>query len=526
VILFTHPASVERFLLPSGRLSRRERFLAAGVGLLLLGLRVAAFLRYRFDSDEPQHLHVTWGWTQGLIQYRDVFDNHAPLFHIATAPWLALFGERADILFCMRALMIPIWLFVCAATFVVARRFYSTRAAVWSVLILNLFPTFFLKSIEYRTDNLWVAFWMAAFLVLTGGDLTKRRMFVVGLLLGAATSVSLKTSLLVATLLLAGVMIKPRSWRTVLPALLGLIIVPSIIALTFVELGAWRDLVYCNFTFNKLVSISRPWQNLYRVLYIPALIVIFYTVRDRILMISLVYTLTLACWWTLISPRDLLAILPMYAMLVAAWLDDKKFRAPALAALTLVSVLGLAHDTKRWKNDTREFTTMMDQVLHLTRPGEPLMDYKGETIYRRRPYYFIFETIGRATVQRGLIPDTIARDMINARCHVAQADGKFWPPDAKRFLLAHYVDLGRLRASGNWMNESGTFDVAIPGTYVVLDRNGQAHGTLDGVPYRGAVPLAPGIHHFERANSEALVWLWAPAYERGFSPFHLRDREF
>src|SRR5437763_7572712 len=137
-------------------MSRRERLIVAALALLMLALRAASFFRYRFDSDEPQHLHVAWGWTQVLIQYRDLFDNHAPLFHIVTAPFLALFGERADILFYMRALMIPIWLFVAAVTFVVARRFYSTRIAVWSVLILHLFPTFFLKSIEYRTDNLWV----------------------------------------------------------------------------------------------------------------------------------------------------------------------------------------------------------------------------------------------------------------------------------------------------------------------------------------------------------------------------------
>jgi len=502
-------------------LSKRERFLSAGLALLLLILRAASFFRYRFDSDEPQHLHVAWGWTQGLIQYRDLFDNHAPLFHIVTAPWLALFGERADILFCMRALMIPLWIFVCAATFLVARRLHSPRVAVWSVLILNLFPTFFLKSIEYRNDDLWVALWMAALLALSGGA-----PFIAGLLLGAAACVSTKTSLLVITLLLAFAP-RWREWRRAVPMALGFIVVPAIVIAVFVKLGAWHDLVYCNFTFNKLVYATRPSQWALRALYVPALIAIFYAARRNvILLLSLLYTATLACWWLLISPRELLAILPLYAMLIAAWLDGKRFRVPALATIALICLAGIGRDTNWLRNSTPEFNTMMNQVLHLTRPGEPLMDYKGETIYRRRPYYFIFEVIGRAELERGLIPDTIARDMINTRCHVAQADGKFWPPDGKRFLLAHYIDLGRLRASGNWIGENGAFEVAIPGRYVVLDRNGHAQGTLDGVPYRGAVELAPGMHHFTRANSEAVVWLWAPAFERGFSPFHLRDREF
>jgi len=526
VILFTLTAGVEAFLLPSARLSKRERFLSGGLALLLLAVRAASFFRYRFDSDEPQHLHVAWGWTQGLIQYRDVFDNHAPLFHIVTSPWLALLGERADILFYMRVLMIPIWIFVCAATFVIAWRLYSTRVAIWSVLILNLFPTFFLKSIEYRTDNLWVGLWMAAFLILTGGAPTKRRMFAAGLLLGAALCVSLKTSLLIITLLLAAAP-KWRAWRTVIPALFGFVIVPAAVALAFVNLGAWPDLVYCNFTFNGLVSATREHHEFLRLLYIPALIAIVYTARrDFILMMSLIYTVTLGCWWLLIGPRDLLAILPMYAMVMASWLDGKRFRAPALAAWTLLCLYGLGHDTEWLKNETPEFTTMMDQVLHLTRPGEMLMDFKGETIFRQRPYYFIFEAIGRAQLKQGLIPDTIEHDMIHSRCHVVQADGRFWPRDAKDFLLRHYIDVGRLRTSGNWIPENGAFDVAIPARYVIINKNGQARGTLDGVPYRGAVQLAPGVRHFARAADERIVWLWAPAFERGFSPFHLRDVDF
>ncbi|HWS72879.1 MAG TPA: hypothetical protein VN605_12235, partial [Thermoanaerobaculia bacterium] len=68
----------------------------AALGAVSLVFRSLAFFRYRFDSDEPQHLHVAWGWTAGLVQYRDYFDNHAPLVHILTAPILRLVGERDD----------------------------------------------------------------------------------------------------------------------------------------------------------------------------------------------------------------------------------------------------------------------------------------------------------------------------------------------------------------------------------------------------------------------------------------------
>src|SRR6059036_129807 len=99
-------------------MSRAERFVIAALIAIVLLIRAVAFFHYRFDSDEPQHLHVTWGWTAGLLQYRDLFDNHAPLFHMLTAPLLALVGERPTVLFYMRLPMLFLWAVVLSSTFV------------------------------------------------------------------------------------------------------------------------------------------------------------------------------------------------------------------------------------------------------------------------------------------------------------------------------------------------------------------------------------------------------------------------
>src|SRR5437660_7114529 len=141
-------------------MSRRERVIVAALALLMLALRAAAFFRYRFDSDEPQHLHVAWGWTAGLVQYRDLFDNHAPLFHILSAPLLRVAGERSDVLFFMRTPMLLLFAAVLWATYILGKRLYSARVGVWAALLLSFFPPFFLKSLEYRTDNLWNTLWM------------------------------------------------------------------------------------------------------------------------------------------------------------------------------------------------------------------------------------------------------------------------------------------------------------------------------------------------------------------------------
>ena len=189
-----------------GVLTRREKLLLIVLAALAFVLRVAAYFRYRFDSDEQQHLHVTWGWTAGLVQYRDLFDNHAPLFNMLMAPLLALvgatMGERPDILLWMRLPMVVLFAIVVWATCTIARRLYDARIAAFAALLLVLFPPYFLKSLEFRNDNLWTALWMLALLAIL-----RQRMFVAGLLLGAAFAVSLKTAVLVLALAIAGALV-------------------------------------------------------------------------------------------------------------------------------------------------------------------------------------------------------------------------------------------------------------------------------------------------------------------------------
>ena len=536
----TLPAGPEPQAMP-----RSERFVAIVIAIAALMMRVVAFFHYRFDSDEPQHLHVAWGWTVGLLQYRDLFDNHAPLFHIAAAPLLRLLGERADILLYMRAPMVVLWLIVTLATYSIARHLYDAHIALWSTLVLNVFPPFFLKSIEFRTDNLWNAFWMLAMVALTLGPRSTGVFFVAGLLLGCALSVSLKTSLLLVTLAGAAAItyfmcLRERGTkirvRHLAALVFGLFIVPSLIAGYFIARGAWSDFVYCVFEFNKLVTLNRSplvvWLS--RIFYIPLIAIMLRVawrsrrttnVRVFFAAATAIFFLTLFSFWILISPRDFLPFLPFLSIFIVAALARKTYFVPAVVTLAIVSLLAVGYYTAWLTNGTREFITMENQLLRLTRPGDLVMDYKGETIYRRRPYYFILEFITRNAIVQGIVSDTVPEDLVRMRCYVAQADGAQWPDRARDFMHTYFIDLGRLRASGQWLRPDGAFTIAIPGQYVVLNRNGQATGMLDGTPYRGARALAPGTHTFAGGRAR-LACLWAPAYARGFSPFHPRDLDF
>src|SRR5438132_3107032 len=93
------------------------------VGLFIVSRLILAW-HQGIGSDEPQHAHVAWAWVHGFVQYRDVFDNHTPLFHLLSAPLVALIGERADIMALLRCSIIGLYVVtlffvqrVCASLF-------------------------------------------------------------------------------------------------------------------------------------------------------------------------------------------------------------------------------------------------------------------------------------------------------------------------------------------------------------------------------------------------------------------------
>jgi hypothetical protein len=516
-----------------GVLNRREKLTLSVLAALTIVLRIVALFRYRFDSDEQQHLHVTWGWTEGLVQYRDLFDNHAPLFHILTAPLLALVGERSTVLLWMRVPMLVLFAVVLWATHRIGRQLYDERVAAGAVVLLALFPPFFLKSLEFRNDNLWTALSMLALVAVL-----QRRMLVAGLLLGAALAVSLKTAVLVAAVVMASAIVsflrKERLldgfWRGVA----GFVLIPAALAIFFASLGAWDELVFCNFTFNRNFAQTRPHLWIARAAF-PFMFgaVVWAAWRFRateerwryfFAVVMGAFVVTVVGFWPLISPRDFLPVMPLAAIFVAAVLMRSANPVRAFIITAGVCLVALFHYADRFENKTDWHTTMMDQALRLSRPGEPLIDYKGETIYRRRPFYFAFEIATRTLMSRGLIRDTVAEDVVRTRTHVAQADGPMWPPRSRAFLSANFLNMGRLRASGQWIRDDGSFTIAVPGEYVIITERGEAQGLLDGSPYRGARELGIGAHRFVGEKTAAV--LWAPAFRSGHSPFHVRDLDF
>lgn len=546
----------------------RFECVCASVALLLgLLLRLLYVMRQPVNSDEPQHLHVAWGWAHGLMEYRDVYDNHTPLFHVLMSPLVWIVGDRPELFMWARMAMIPLWALTLVATYLAGRSLYGRRVGLWAAVLAGLLQPMFVKSVEFRTDDLWAMCWMWTIAVLVAGTITPARGFWTGLLIGLCAGVSIKTGLLVTALgwaAVASVALPPSSANpsqlgrylsSVASMAVGMTLVPLGIVLWFKAHGALQPMLNGTIWFNMEPNTTqRPYLKL---ALVPALLTLLWfdsrmkrwappsplTARRRLLFLTvgLFFILELTVWpvdrW-----QDFLPVWPMLAMLFVAaavgigWVQPAKrsgFRLaarpsfPLIAGLELAVLLlalphstALAHQVKTWH-----------AVLRLTRAGDYVMDEKGELLFRRRAYYYELESITRARIAQHLLPDDIPQSLVRTNTLVVGPDLRHFPPRDRAFIEANYISVGPLRVAGQFLspstsngsdpaNRAVSFEIRIPAWYRIVDISGPAQGSLDGVPISGSRFLGVGRHTYQPAHENVRTALvLAKAIDQGFQPF-------
>src|SRR4026207_475646 len=132
-------------------LSYPHEFISAA--LLLIGLillRAITIAHYKFAIDESQHLHVVWGWARGFVQYRDLADNHMPLFQILCAPIYKLIGDRGTDLYWMRTILQSLYIIAFWCTYRIGALLFSRRVGVWAAILAGLSYDYAFCSVEFR----------------------------------------------------------------------------------------------------------------------------------------------------------------------------------------------------------------------------------------------------------------------------------------------------------------------------------------------------------------------------------------
>ncbi len=550
---------------PASAIPRRERWLAALLLLAALALRCWYIFRFRYDSDEPQHLHTTWGWTQGLVQYRDFFDNHTPLFHILFSPLVAALGERADILTPMRFAMVPLWLVCLWAVWRIGSELHSRRAGLWSAVVIGLWAWWFFPALEYRTDNLWAPLWLCALAVLVTGAPGWQRRFLGGFLLGLCCTVSMKTTLILAAgglsavlaPLLAGQRPNGAFWleqiKAALTVVAGLVIAPALLCGAFALAGCWHDFYYGVIGHNLFHSVDAQAQTLAHRLYFPvALPFLLYGAaligrggrkdgecnsaairRAGLFLFAGIYYTALHTFWALITRQDFLPFYPVAAIVVVPWIvqgADRLGRSKApwlLGALGLVEIGFILGGRPPTIDGTRAEREILREVLELTRPGESVMDQKGESVFRRRAFHYVLEPFTCGRIRWQMLEDTIPKDVAVKGVNVVVNRSQAYSKKTLQFLSENYLRVGEVRVAGRVLSagpaaprEVIRFEVAIPSTYVLWAYGLPVKGLLDGQPYdSGGLMLAPGAHTFEpEAAYPCLALFWERAAKAGYRP--------
>jgi hypothetical protein len=523
----------------------------AAVGALF-ALRIYCALTLAMNSDEPQHLHVVWAWTEGLLPYRDVFDNHAPLFQLLCTPLLAWLGERADIVALMRLAMIPLYFAALVLTSYIGKTLWCARVGLLAAAFAAIAPIFFTVSAQFRPDVLWMVSWFAVIAAAVAPRLGPYRAPLVGFLIGTTLAISLKTLLLIATAGVAWLVVLAvdRDLRRVTSRIfatrfavgtLFAFVVPVAFAVFFASAGAWREAAYCVFAHNVAPELDARIfgpRVLLPLLGFPLAVAGAIVWRKRtqdvarwraqcgVLLATLLYLLALYGFWPLVTHQDLLPAIPLAAIGVAAVVFHGSDTAPAHRGLAVfvatICVVHLAAAAVPLHNELADEANELARVLRLTRPGDYVMDAKGEMIFRRRPVYWAMEGITVARMHDGSIADDIPERLAATGTPIVILDRL--PPRDVAFVERNYLPIGAagglIRIAGQLlgaahMGERIAFDVTVPAEYAIVTPDDSARGTLDGTPYNGARRLAAGSHTFVASADSRLAIVWAPALKRG-----------
>lgn len=535
----TFPARAVQFRGPSWRVVMR-----LGGLLVLLGLRLLWLPAYPLNSDEPQHAHVAWSVAQGAMPYRDVFDNHGPLFSTMYAALLRFIGERPDILWWLRLAVVPWYVLALVTTWFIARRLHSRGVADATVLLVGLFPIVFLKSGEFRTDDVWAALWLSGMAVAVLARGRPWGWFCSGLLLGAALSVSQKTLPLAIVALASAAAVWAARWRkhhrlasaSALALLAGAFVFPGAFVLWIVlhhdGAFAWYDIVAYN-TAPTGRSES-PWHLVGYLAAASAIIggTAMYARRVDALarwrvyfaVHALLFMLLIWCVWPLPTEQDFLPVVPMAMLCLVGFVARSGVLPPrgntvfvAVVAVTELSLV-IAH-APPWRDALAAEEAQLRVVIDCTNPADTLMDAKSGGIFRRRPYYPVIESLARERFASGRMPDDIAASLI-ANHTMAAIDGRY-PPAAQAFIARNYrpgtagvrmAGLGLPAADGQQR-----FTLTLAGDYVVTDGQREVSVSIDERPDASRWVLDAGPHTLD-THPEPLLIVWRQAWDCGWRP--------
>jgi len=356
-----------------------------------------------------------------------------------------------------------------------------------------------------------------------------------------------------------------RTLAAIWPALVGMIIAPALLAGCFAAEGAWKPFVYGTIQHNLEAGVDERNHPFYLRLALPVALPFLLvaaawiarsatdsavaTRRTGLFLLATFYYAGLYTFWTLLTRQDYLPVYPLLAVLAAAALvalagrfaGDRQAWVLGIMGVTEIAVMlggrppftlhparapgGSTPPAFAWVDGTRREREILSEVLRLTRPGEYVMDFKGECVFRQRAYYYVLEPLTFVKLRRNELPDTVVQRLLKTKTFVVLNQDRWYPKGSVAFMTRNYLAVGRMRVAGKMIadlaaaGETIRFHVEVPAPYVMWADGHPVGGTVDGTSVAGPVELAAGPHEFKAAEPQKhLAIFWARAAAEGFQP--------
>ncbi len=531
------------------------------VPVLLAFSSLYRIISLRIDSDESQHMHIVWDWTRKIVQYRDVFDNHTPLFHILLAPLIKLVGATPYIITVGRALMLPLFVGNLIFVYLISKLIFNKNIALWLAYFAGFFLILSGVAVEFRPDNLWILIWLGSVYYLLKSKVNLSSGIVFGSLMAINSLVSLKTMAFLLPALLLAVILSAIAGRTqeknkfnvdhadALKFIAGFaiawLIIWAVFAAIFYRLHALNAMIYGTVLHNLVGShYLNLWlkSGIAMLWCLAGIVSARYCERSSkafVFFLLLVFSLlAVSVLYPVLERETRLIVSQMAIILAGGLLLQKLYEKVSLKRFTLyVSALFLVSSSAvmalpSYRNENTGYERMYSDLLKLTDDSDYVMDAKGENIFRQRPYYFAFEYFTKKRLSGSLLDKKeIIADIIRKKADViVESDKAVFPANLTAFSDSEYVYVApNIKVAGKRIagrlspGRSMEFDMELGGCYTVLSKDRNVKIQIDNsiLAAGKSLFLSRGMHRIAAKSGlvvSGITLVLTKAIERGFYP--------
>ncbi|HVE16835.1 MAG TPA: hypothetical protein VNB29_08855, partial [Chthoniobacterales bacterium] len=373
------------------------------------------------------------------------------------------------------------------------------------------------------------------------------RAFAIGLLLGAAFCSSIKTTFLAPALTIGwgGAWVFSARMREAWPlhrlpvqvaaAATGFAIVPGAIFGWLISKGTTlATLKFCLLGANQ-APFETPRVIAALILAPLALAAAWWIARPPTLLAALraavflsitTYVIALAGFSPELRKQTFLVVWPLVILLLVTGGTAllKKHRPALILPISIAVFVALfAHfiaESTLWNDGLRRHRELLTAAIKLTRPGDYLLDRKGETIFRERPIYIVYQHATLRGFNEGRLAEPPTSRLTDTHTAAALVDAGGLPDKMRKYLKQNFLPVGDdlLRVPGFLVKtfpENGRFvgRITVPqvGNYVVLTQGSAPQPFEVKIAGPQKIDLGPN-------GPRKFLLLWKPAWDAGFPP--------